>query len=146
MINIGLLKIRIIVAPLFPSFLHHHCLQILYTTNFLRENVFYILSSYDLCHIILPLTIHTMQLSSTLIVFFKGGRGSPFLTLPFLFHFMECWLHPLFSKKEVGRVREGLATVGRVRKGLATVGRVRKGLATVGRVRKGLAARTKIIT
>ena len=36
-------KIRIIVAPLFPSFLHHHCLQILYTTNFLRENVFYIL-------------------------------------------------------------------------------------------------------
>ena len=42
--SIGLLKkIRIIVAPLFPSFLHHHCLQILYTTNFLRENVFYIL-------------------------------------------------------------------------------------------------------
>ena len=29
-----------IVDPLFPSFLHHHCLQILYTTNFLRENVF----------------------------------------------------------------------------------------------------------
>ena len=25
-----------IVDPLFPSFLHHHCLQILYTTNFLR--------------------------------------------------------------------------------------------------------------
>ena len=36
-------KFRIIVDPLFPSFLHHHCLQILYTTNFLRENVFYIL-------------------------------------------------------------------------------------------------------
>ena len=30
----------VIVAPLFPSFLHHHCLQILYTTTFLRENVF----------------------------------------------------------------------------------------------------------
>ena len=29
-----------IVDLLFPSFLHHHCLQILYTTNFLRENVF----------------------------------------------------------------------------------------------------------
>ena len=26
-----------------PSFLHHHCLQFLYTTNFLGENVFYIL-------------------------------------------------------------------------------------------------------
>ena len=36
-------KIRIIVDPLFSSFLHHHCLQILYTTNFLTENVFYIL-------------------------------------------------------------------------------------------------------
>ena len=31
-----------IVDPLFPSFLHHNCLQILhvYTTNFLRENGF----------------------------------------------------------------------------------------------------------
>ena len=38
-LNIGI----IIVNPLFPFFLHHHCLQILYTTNFLRENVFYIL-------------------------------------------------------------------------------------------------------
>ena len=28
-----------ISTPLFPSFLHPHCLQILYTTNFLRENV-----------------------------------------------------------------------------------------------------------
>ena len=38
-LNIGI----IIVSPLnhlFPFFLHHHCLQILYTTNFLRENVF----------------------------------------------------------------------------------------------------------
>ena len=34
-----------IVDPLFPSFLHHHCLQILYTTNFLRE-CFYILYNY----------------------------------------------------------------------------------------------------
>ena len=32
-----------ISTPLFPSFLHHHCLQILYTTNFLRVNVFYII-------------------------------------------------------------------------------------------------------
>ena len=41
MLNIGLLKkFRIIVDPLFPSILQHHCLQILYTTNFLRENVF----------------------------------------------------------------------------------------------------------
>ena len=41
-LNIGI----IIVSPLnllFPFFLHHHCLQILYNTNFLRENVFYIL-------------------------------------------------------------------------------------------------------
>ena len=41
-LNIGI----IIVSPLnhlFPFVLHHHCLQILYTPNFLRENVFYIL-------------------------------------------------------------------------------------------------------
>ena len=36
-------KIRIIVDILSPSFLLHHCLQILYTTIFLLENVFYIL-------------------------------------------------------------------------------------------------------
>ena len=47
-------KIRIIVAPLFPSFLHHHCLQILYTTNFLRENVFYILFPSFFFYIGLP--------------------------------------------------------------------------------------------
>ena len=33
----------LIIRPLFPSFLHHHCLQILYATNFLIENVFYLL-------------------------------------------------------------------------------------------------------
>ena len=33
-------KICTIVDPLFPSFLYHHCLQIVYTTNFLRENLF----------------------------------------------------------------------------------------------------------
>ena len=32
-----------IESYLFPSFLHHHCLQILYATNFLIENVFYLL-------------------------------------------------------------------------------------------------------
>ena len=37
-LNIGI--IIVYLNPLFPSFLHHHCLQILYTTNFLRENVF----------------------------------------------------------------------------------------------------------
>ena len=42
------LNIEIIIVsplnPLFPFFLHHHYLQTdLYTTNFLRENVFYIL-------------------------------------------------------------------------------------------------------
>ena len=31
-----------ISTSLFPSSLHHHCLQILYTTNFLREKVFFI--------------------------------------------------------------------------------------------------------
>ena len=30
----------LIIRPLFPSFLHHHCLQILYATNILIENVF----------------------------------------------------------------------------------------------------------
>ena len=42
LLNLGI----IIVSPLnllFPFFLHHHCLQILYNTNFLRENVFYTL-------------------------------------------------------------------------------------------------------
>ena len=40
LLNIGI----IIVSPI-PSFLHHHCLHILYTppANFLRENVFNIL-------------------------------------------------------------------------------------------------------
>ena len=40
------LKFRTIVDPLFPYFLNHHCLQILYTTNFLRENAFCILFHY----------------------------------------------------------------------------------------------------
>ena len=31
---------RIITDPLFPSFSHHHCHEISYTTNFLGENVF----------------------------------------------------------------------------------------------------------
>ena len=30
----------LIIQPLFPYFLHYYCLQILYTTNFLIENVF----------------------------------------------------------------------------------------------------------
>ena len=34
--------------PLFPSFIHHHCLQILCTTNFLRENVLLYLVSFIL--------------------------------------------------------------------------------------------------
>ena len=34
----------IIVDHLFPSFLHHHCLQILHATNFLRENIYIFLS------------------------------------------------------------------------------------------------------
>ena len=33
----------LIIRSLFPSFLHHHYLQILYATNFLIENVFYLL-------------------------------------------------------------------------------------------------------
>ena len=41
-LNIGIIIVSPL-NPLFPFFLHHHCLQILYTTNFLRENVFYIL-------------------------------------------------------------------------------------------------------
>ena len=53
LLNIGI----IIVSPLnllFPFFLHHHCLQILYNTNFLRENVFLylvkiIISNYLAC-------------------------------------------------------------------------------------------------
>ena len=39
-LNIGLFRFSLIIQPLFPSFLHHYCLQILYTTNFLIENVF----------------------------------------------------------------------------------------------------------
>ena len=44
-LNIGI----IVVSPLnslFPFFLHHHCLQILYTTNFLmqRECFLYLVS------------------------------------------------------------------------------------------------------
>ena len=35
-LNIGIIIVSPL-NPLFPSFLHHHCLQILYTTNFLRE-------------------------------------------------------------------------------------------------------------
>ena len=42
LLNIGIIIVSPL-NPLFPFFLHHHCLQILYTTNFLRENVFYIL-------------------------------------------------------------------------------------------------------
>ena len=34
--------------PLFPCFLHHHCLQILYLTNFLIGKVFYLLVSFIL--------------------------------------------------------------------------------------------------
>ena len=30
----------LIVRPLFPCFLHHYCLQVLYATNFLKENGF----------------------------------------------------------------------------------------------------------
>ena len=30
----------LIIQPLFPCFLHHYCLQIIYTTNFLKENVY----------------------------------------------------------------------------------------------------------
>ena len=41
-LNIGIIIVSPL-NPLFPYFLHHHCFQILYTTNFLRENVFYIL-------------------------------------------------------------------------------------------------------
>ena len=41
-LNIGIIIVSPL-NPLFPFFLQHHCLQILYTTNFLRENVFYIL-------------------------------------------------------------------------------------------------------
>ena len=41
-LNIGIIIVSPL-NPLFPFFLHHHCLQILYTTNFLREDVFYIL-------------------------------------------------------------------------------------------------------
>ena len=40
-LNIGIIIVSPL-NPLFSFFLHHHCLQILYTTNFLRENVFYI--------------------------------------------------------------------------------------------------------
>ena len=40
----------LIIRPLFPSFLHHHCLQILYATNFLIENVFYLLVSLIFVH------------------------------------------------------------------------------------------------
>ena len=38
------------IRPLFPSFLHHPCLQILYATNFLIENVFYLLVSLIFVH------------------------------------------------------------------------------------------------
>ena len=38
-LNIGIIIVSPL-NPLFPFFLHHHCLQMLY---FLRENVFYIL-------------------------------------------------------------------------------------------------------
>ena len=41
-LNIGIIIVSPL-NPLFPFFLHHHCLQILYTTNLLKENVFYIL-------------------------------------------------------------------------------------------------------
>ena len=41
-LNIGIIIISPL-NPLFPFFLHHHCLQILYTciTNFLRENILF---------------------------------------------------------------------------------------------------------
>ena len=38
-----LIRYYFISNPLFPSFLHHHCHQILYTSSFLREDVFYVL-------------------------------------------------------------------------------------------------------
>ena len=49
-LNIGLFQFSLIIRPLFPSFLHHHCLQILYATNFLIENVFYLLVSLIFVH------------------------------------------------------------------------------------------------
>ena len=51
LLNIGIIIVSPL-NPLFPFFLHHHCLQILYTTNFLRENVFYIL--YDFFLVMFP--------------------------------------------------------------------------------------------
>ena len=47
-ITIMLLNIGIIIVSPLNLLLHHHCLQILYNTNFLRENVFYILCLYKL--------------------------------------------------------------------------------------------------
>ena len=44
-LNIGIIIVSPL-NPLFPFFLHHHCLQILYTTNLLRENVFLYLVSF----------------------------------------------------------------------------------------------------
>ena len=38
-LNIGIIIVSPL-NPLFPFFLHHHCLQILYT-NFLRENILF---------------------------------------------------------------------------------------------------------
>ena len=46
-LNIGLFRFSLSFNPCFPSFLHHYCLQILYTTNFLIENVFIYLSKFD---------------------------------------------------------------------------------------------------
>ena len=47
----------LIIQPLFPCFLHHYCLQILYTTNFLIENVFIYLYHFKLMLLAVVLTL-----------------------------------------------------------------------------------------
>ena len=43
LLNIGIIIVSPL-NPLFPSFLHHHCLQILYTTNVLMQRECFFIS------------------------------------------------------------------------------------------------------
>ena len=47
-LNIGFLSHYPFLKTMFPSFLHHHCLQFLYPPSFSLENVFLYLSNLDM--------------------------------------------------------------------------------------------------
>ena len=61
--------------PQYAYILHHHCLQILYATNFLIENAFYLLVKTQACsgckHVVGEGGVH--RLSDTAITMGEGG-------------------------------------------------------------------------